>query len=62
VIGLALMLTRVEIQKLKALAASDLRSVSSTVGWLVALELSRPAPMRTASSVRGAEPMTDGSP
>jgi len=55
VIGLALLLTRAEIVKLKALAASDLRSVSSYVRWLVALELSRPAPKRPVSSVRGAE-------
>jgi len=54
VIGLALFLTRAEIQQLKALAASDLRSVSSYVCWLVAPELSRPAPKRTDTSVRGA--------
>jgi len=48
------MLTRGEIAKLKALASADLRSVNSYVGWLVAQELSRPAPKRTASSVRGA--------
>jgi hypothetical protein len=47
------MLTRAEIAKLKALAAADLRSVNSYVGWLVAQELSRPTPKRTASSVRG---------
>jgi len=53
-IGLGLMLTRAEIAKLKALAASDLRSGNSYVDWLVAQELSQPAPKRTASSVRGA--------
>jgi len=54
VIGLALFLTRAEIKELKGLAASDLRSVSSYACWLAVLELSRPAPKRTASSVRGA--------
>jgi len=54
VIGLELMLTRAEIARLEDLAASDLRSVNRYAGWLVALDPSRPAPKRTASSVRGA--------
>ena len=42
-IGLGLFLTRAEIQKLKALAASDLRSVPNYAMWLVARDLVRPA-------------------
>jgi len=53
-IGLGLMLTRAEIQKLKALAASDLRSVNSYVCCLVVQELIRSARKRPASSARGA--------
>jgi len=54
VIGLALIVTRAEIQELEALAAADLRRVHSTVGWFVALELSRAAPKGAAFSARGA--------
>jgi len=54
VIGLALIVTRAEIQELEALAAADLRRVHSTVGWFVALELSRAAPKGAVFSARGA--------
>ena len=54
VIGVGLFLTRAEIQKLKGLAASDLRSVASYVGWLVAQDLCHPAAKRSQGGVRGA--------
>ena len=50
-IGVAVMLTKTEIQKLKALAASDLRSVPNYAVWLVASDLEAAA--QTRSSRRG---------
>lgn len=55
-IGVGPFLTRAEIQKLKALAVSDLRSVPNYVIWLVARDLEQPAPRRTAGAVSGAKP------
>ena len=53
VIGVGLFLTRAEIQKLKAIAASDLRSVPNYVMWLVARDLERAARKATTGSVPG---------
>lgn len=40
--GVAVLLTRAEIQKLKGQAASDFRSVASCATWLVAQHLDGP--------------------
>jgi len=55
-IGVALHLTRAEIQNLKALAASDLRSVPNYVVWLVASDLENPPRRRGATSAAGGRP------
>jgi len=56
VVGLGLMLTRAEIQKLKAQAASDLRSVPNYVVWPVASDLERPPRRRGARAEAGGRP------
>jgi hypothetical protein len=50
------MLTRAKIAKLKALAASDLRSVPNYVMWLVARDPERPAQKGTTGLAPGAKP------
>jgi hypothetical protein len=53
-IGVAVLLTRPEVQKLKALAASDLRSVPNYALWLVASDLEQPLRRRGAVSTAAA--------
>jgi len=53
-IGLGLMLTRAEIAKLKAVAASDLRSIPNYLICLVANDLERP--VRRTTTDTGAKP------
>ena len=55
-VGVAVMLTRAEIQKLKDRAASDFRAVAAYATWLVAQHLDGPIRRRPAGSVPGAEP------
>ena len=55
-VGVAVMLTRAEIQKLKDRAASDFRAVAAYATWLVAQHLDGPIPRRPAGSVPGAGP------
>ena len=54
--GVAVLLTRAEIQKLRDRAASDLRSVASYTTWLVAQHLDSPVRHRAPGSVPGAGP------
>jgi hypothetical protein len=55
-LGVAVLLTRAEIQKLRGRAASDLRSVASYATWLVAQHLGSPVGRRSAGSVPGVGP------
>jgi len=54
-LGVGPFLTRAEIQKLKARAASHLRSVPNYVTWLVSRDLERPAQKHLAGVVPGAK-------
>jgi hypothetical protein len=55
-VGIAVHLTRAEVQKLKERTASDLQPVPSYATWLVAEHLNGPVRRRPVGSVPGAGP------